>query len=222
MNTTSICLALGIASPFVELAGSFTDLDFEAVKKKPTNTGEVSPSQAFPGWAASQTGRPQPIVIYNTLTLGAGSVILFGTFPGDQDWAHAVISGHYSAGLQTGAYGYASLAQMGTIPVGSRSLLLDTVGDAIEVSLNGSLAPIVRWAEGTTGFGSRYDTYVVDVSALAGQEVELKLSNAPFTQAVFLDNIRFSQVALVPEPSTLALVGIGGALLWAWRRSRAS
>ena len=36
-----------------------------------------------------------------------------------------------------------------------------------------------------------------------------------------MDNIRFSPVALVPEPSTGALLGVGGlALAWAGRRRK--
>lgn len=128
-----------------------------------------------------------------------------------------VISGHYSAGLQGGGLEVAALAQTATIPAESKALLFNAATSGFQVSLNGSLALLIKLGHTATGEFSGYDNSGLDVSALAGQEVELKFATLTFS-SVILDDIRFSPTALVPEPSTYALFGLGLGLLVCSRR----
>ncbi len=223
---------LGLLFAFGLSAGTFTNLNFENARRPlqfldQLNGQIVAASNAFPGWSVSLGGLLQTEVYYNSITLGAGSVDLFGTLPPRPDFFEQVISGRFSAGLQNGN-GFASLSQTGTIPTDSLSLLVDLRRDALQiepnglsVNLNGLPAPMVHLSQTTTVAGLTYDTYGVNVAALAGLETELRFSAAPLTFVVTLDNIRFSPIALpiVPEPSTWALFGVGlGAVLWFGRR----
>lgn len=224
MKTISVLFVLNISIPLLGLAGAFTNLDFERVRQPVTIVGGTPASEAFSGWTALLGGVPQTHVLYNTITVGAGSVDLFSTFPpraGTENSGGQVISGRYTAGLQGGALGEAALAQTGTIPTGSQALLFNSDGAGMKVSLNGSLAPLVNLGRtGSPGLFSGHDIFGVDISELAGKEVALQFSVSPPFGYVRLDDIGFSSVALVPEPATWALAAVGGALLWAWRRGR--
>ena len=102
-----------------------------------------------------------------------------------------------------------------------KAFLVNSDGAGIKVSLNGSSAPLVNLGRtGSLGLFSGYDTHGVDVSGLAGTEVALKFSVSPPFGHVRLDDIRFSPVALVPESSTWALLGVGGVFLLMVARSR--
>ena len=65
--------------------------------------------------------------------------------------------------------------------------------------------------------GAGYDTYALDVTLLASKNTTLTFSSFD-NKAFILDNIRFSPVAVVPEPATWALLGMGGALFWVVRQ----
>ena len=228
MKTRYSIISLLVCGGLSGQAGAFVNLNFENAKRPPVfvdgppSNSQVAIADAFPGWSASLGGRPLATVLYNNLTLGSGSVDLFSTLPPRPEYGADVIAGRHSAGLQNGA-GYAALAQTGTIPVGSRSLLFDSAG-GVQVALNGSLAPLLELGYTTTGEHTGYVTYSADVSALAGQTVELRFTYPPVGLLATFDNIRFSPEALVivPEPSTLALVGFGGLALWMLRGSHRS
>ena len=225
MKLHATLLLLG---PWTAVAGAFTDLDFEAVQHvaltRAVAGGEVAPaSLAFPGWTVLVGGVPQPAVLYNDFTTGSGSVNLFSTFPPDAGYFQP-LAGNYTADLAcgTGPLGKpAALEQTGTIPAGSQTMtFIGSVGQSLSVSLNGSLAPIVDLGHTSTGQFTDYASYGVNVSAWAGQTVQLEFASGnPPAIGGRLDNISFSPVALAPEPSTYALFGFGAAaVLWFRRR----
>ena len=160
------------------------------------------------------------------VSIGSAAIVLQDNTSGDSRFGKftvSLVSGFPPGGIGSGA---ASLAQVGAVPANAKTLLFETetfgtkVGKYTLAYLGGkSLSPVFV-APGLVG---------VDVSAFAGQTAELRFT-APFVpdtifggQTFFpLDNIRFSSVALVPEPSTWAVVGCGGLALWAMRGLRRS
>ena len=216
-----ICCAINTAN-----AGFFTDLNFEVVYSQihfldpPANIGATATS-AFPGWTTLLNGVPQNGCSYNTITTGAAEVALFSTLGPRAGQYGPVLAGNYTAGLEASVIGEsAALEQTGTIPAGSKSLVfIGSIGAGTSVSLNGSLAPLVHLGHMVTGSPGGYDTYGVDVSALAGQTVQLEFST---TTIALLDNLTFSPVALAPEPSTYALTILGGTMLWFVSRRKSS
>ena len=98
-------------------------------------------------------------------------------------------------------------------------MLFDCMGDKFLIGLNGSLAPVIYLGQSTSASGVKFDTFGVNVSSLAGRDVELIFSSSPENAGVIFDNIRFSHDPAVPEPSTYALFGLGAAtLFWSNRR----
>lgn len=116
------------------------------------------------------------------------------------------------------------LFQVGNVPGDARSLLFDAnmLGGSLTVSVGGSLAPIINLGLEPSFFHG----YGVDLTGWSGKTTELRFTINPSAGQfpygnVQLDNIRFSPVALVPEPSVWALFGVGGlALVWAAGRQR--
>jgi hypothetical protein len=114
----------------------------------------------------------------------------------------------------------ASIAQTGFVPLGIQSLEFKAWEWApstsiLSVSFNGNdLSPVV------IGTGANYILYGADLSAFAGQTGQLEFTsvfnnNGP--SWIELDDIGFSTTAVSPEPSIVALGGIGG-LVFAARK----
>ncbi len=119
-----------------------------------------------------------------------------------------------------------SVFQTGDVPSDARSLqFAGNIGpsvDLLHVFLGGQELQLVK--QEPVGFGYRFGA---DVTAWAGKTAELRFTIEPGFQSFFggagLGDIRFSPVALVPEPSTWALLGVGGVLLlWAAKRPPAT
>lgn len=214
---TMFAVGMVVLGPEV-CADPFLNLDFESVKQPislfdPPLNLYAAASDAIPGWTASQNNIPIDTVYYNAVTLGSGSVNLFSTFqPRGTYGAQFVMNGKYAVGLQNG-FGLAALSQTGTIPTGSQTMLFDCMGDKFFVGFDGSLAPVIYLGQSTSASGVKFDTFGVNVSSLAGQDVQLSFSSSPENSGVIFDNIRFSPHPAVPEPSTYALAICGGVMV---------
>jgi hypothetical protein len=209
--------------------GTFQNLDFEGATPGPPITGPIGGADyqpvglALPGWSASIDGTPVTEVLQNDYTLGAASIDIFG--PGWNSVNPGVIGGDYTVLLQTffASEGDVSLWQNGTIPASAQSLQFSawnlSGNGAFTVSFAGhNLSPVVL-SSGQTASGQFYDVYGVNIAQYAGQAGQLEftaLDNNPPGQ-IELDDIAFS-TQVVPEPSPLALTGVGALAFALYRR----
>ncbi len=130
------------------------------------------------------------------------------------------------------------LGQTGDIPAGSQSLRFLYHGDNLKVYVGG-VERLVHFAEsrpsGDPEIGD-LTYYAVDVGPFAGQSVELRFEfrsfgnfpgmdggpviGRPDAKFHVLDDLSFSSLPAVPEPSTWALFGGGAAAMLGWARRR--
>lgn len=190
----------------------FVNLNFESAVIVPQGAPFlVLASKAIPGWT---NGFPSgATIVYDTVSLGAAEVSIHDT--NDPD-GNTPLAGRYSVLLQgqfPGTQG-ASIAQTGQIPPNSQSLTLIGVLGSFQVTFNGQVIPLIG-----IGSGLNYTIYGGDISAFAGQTGELRFT-APGNGAGMFDNIQFSTQP-IPEPSGLALIGMGAFLLGFFRRKAA-
>lgn len=212
-------------------ASGFENLNFENVipgqlRPRPGEEYDrVEIAYALRGWQVYTGDQKEHLVLVNNQFLGsAGAGLLTKLSPNGLDFSTAIIEGNSSALLQAGArlhgegHVSTSILQKGTIPAGSQSLIFNSreFGSPFSVSLNGSMAPVVGLVV-QDPFLQRVNTYGVDVSALGGQDVELKFTVIQGT--IILDNLHFSTTS-VPEPFAPALLGLGTiVLIWNFRSS---
>jgi hypothetical protein len=140
--------------------------------------------------------------------------------PGN-DPGFAPIDGYYSVLLQgTFSSSLPAISQTGLIPAGTQSLFFEAQAgiEGLDVLVGTQSVPITA-----VGTGPNYTLYGATISAWAGQTEQLTFAAQESTAGLnnwVLDDISFSPQA-VPEPSPLALTGIG-AVLFALYRSIAS
>jgi hypothetical protein len=130
------------------------------------------------------------------------NAVLFAPEVGLYGSNSVVISGSFSVSLSGGG----SVSQAGLVPADARFLLFkgrwsDVV--PVLVSLNGQ-----EVAYTTFSTSPNYTAYVADVLAFAGQSATLRFS-ALSSGFYVIDDVEFA----VPEPSALALLGLGGVCL---------
>jgi hypothetical protein len=209
LSTTMVLHVLG--------QGTFQNLDFEWAI--PLGLGYALTSDALPYWSAYPSACPYAeCVLTDTRYMDSAGVSLHDVYSRD----YRPIQGIYSVFLQgpsiyvptNSMYAQSAyIAQSGTIPANSKSLIFDwSPGSIIQVSFNGQIIPLVQ-----LGLYADYNVVGGDISSLVGQYGELRFTAARYMGGV-IDDIRFS-VQPVPEPGTFCLFGLG-AMLLGWRRWR--
>jgi hypothetical protein len=164
-------------------AQGFVNLNFEQASiPNATSPGSLIPiSDGFPGWSGyfvSSTATNQATqAAYDGFSLGGSEISINDTNTGS---GFVPLQGNYSAYLFGGAGGSAVISQIGLVPSGTKSLLIDIQQSAssfnvpFTVSLNGQTINLVSLQTFPT-----YILYGGDVSSFAGLVSTLTLVNPP-------------------------------------------
>ena len=225
-NPLMRCVRVAVAVGAFPALGqsSFQNLDFEsALIDQAQPPGFVSITDALPGWSVYYGTNQQTQVLFNVVEHGGTVVDLLGANGSSLTDSYRSIQGGFSVLLQGGVIGGAvlyptpaSIRQMGLVPVGSHSIMFKAQPEdgTLTVSLGGVTVPYFALST-----GPNYTLYGGDVSAFAGQTVELDLSLSRAPGADYsnlnVDSIEFS-ASTIPEPSVLTLSALGTVLL-TWR-----
>lgn len=196
-----------------------------------------------PGWDSY----PQSGVGYNyTQSFSGLSSLLDTNFRDSHFGANTPVPvvGNYSLGIwppndpiDPGVYDAFFLWQTGDIPSDALSLRFLYHGNDLQVFVGGEVRPLYALPDVPTGDPEIpvFHYYAVDVSPYAGQTVELRFQfrspgyddfgeiprrpGEPNAQSHVLDDLSFSPLPAVPEPSTWALLGLGALSLTLARRT---
>jgi hypothetical protein len=190
----------------------FVNFDFESANLSPVPSGQfggnVSSSDAIPGWLGFIGTTQVSQVLQNNLTLGNASIDILSP-----NWDFGgIIEGQYTVVLQPGFDPFgsghnvsASISQTGFVPANAQSFQFKALASNFSVSLAGQNLSLVM-----LGTGANYTLYGADVSLFAGQNAALTITSlAQNNTANYFDSMLFSTTA-IPEPSTFALVALGG------------
>jgi len=203
--------------------GTFQNLDFEQAYPVFIHGSEYNDAtavSALPYWTATIGGVQQNEIPVNDPSTGAPWVSLLG--PGNPQFGFVPsnpIDANYSVLLQ-GTFESAAISQTGLIPAGTQSLLFKTQSTPaqngpLDFLVGNQSVPLVQ-----VGTGPNYIVYGANLSAWSGQTEELTFL-APSGNVLDnweIDDISFSPTAVTPEPSPLALTGIGALLFALYRR----
>jgi hypothetical protein len=231
--TIAILLSALSAKP----QGAWQNLNFESASVSPSGYqtyGTFVPiGSALPGWTAYLGAGQIAQVGYNSPTLGTATVSLIGPTWNSSDvslFGVGIIDGNYSVVVQAGAVPTndvlnesASIAQNGTVPSTAESLQFEAYAyGSFSVSFAGNVLNPIILSSGVSADGLPYNLYGVNISAWAGQTGQLEFTalDEPYESYLVLDDITFSTNSVVPEPSVLALMVMGG-LAFGARRWRA-
>ena len=224
MKTKAILLIFLIEvgyGPVTHAQGAFQNLDFESAKVAgytPRGYG-IPISAAFPRWSVTSPGYTP--VFYDGASLGGAAISIWDSnittvYPGSH---FTVLDDNFSAILFGGEFGPATLSQTGLVPTYSRSLQM-LVGTyyypslaCFSVSLGGQNIQMIPLAS-----FSNCTLYGGDISSHAGKVETLSLSALTPPSPIIppslfvVDDIEFTP-QIVPEPTTIGLLALGGLLL---------
>jgi hypothetical protein len=199
-------------------AQSFRNLDFEAAGSQtiPANAVWLSWSLAATGWQHAP-GADTFFVYHNppaTNLTQAYSLVDSSSSqwkPLAGNFSLALSSGYYSLAQPNANWVPAEVSQSGVVPNDAVSFRLLAEGD-FQVYINSTRIEMSNL--GGNLFGG-------DVTSFAGQLVNLEIVSAStrLHDPVLIDNLSFSTQA-VPEPSILAVLGLGLAAMFAGRGFR--
>jgi hypothetical protein len=206
-----VCLSY---SHLARAQGTFDNLDFEQANPAVVGPYTVTAASAIPDWIAEIGAAQQTDIKENFFSTGAPEVVLLSA-----NTQQPPLYGDYSI-LLTASSVSASISQTGMIPAGTQSLFFDAQSvpqyGNLAVMIGTQIVPFVPVAT-----EPNYTVYGANISAWAGQTEQLTFSALPVTIALNdweIDDISFSPTAMVPEPSPLALAGIGTVLFAIYRR----
>ena len=216
---------LGTSSSAAFSQNSFENLDFEAGTVTSTSNDHdqddlVNVGTALPGWsvfygntaqAFIQTTQPSAdIASVSLVTKGTTSLAPAGLFSGRR--CVLLQEGFYYAADpgDPRSWATASISQCAMVPCSALSLTFNATPSALQVTFDGNPLALT-----VTSSGAGFDTYACDISPYAGEVGRLCFSNGQ--DSTYLDNILFSSLAVpseVPEPATVALMGLAGLIIW--------
>ena len=212
--------SLLLASTLHLPAASFRNLSFEEgifpFPVTPNTPGfDISVSDALPGWASPALQVSIPV---NLESLGIGYTTLLAWQPERVSLYSFEGQFHLFVSMWPGLEEAFSLSQQGAIPSDTGFIQFMSYGSPWTLSIDGVDIPLtrelVRNHSHPGGRGYRNTGFVGD---FADREVELRLRpvGTNETDRHGIDAIKFLPV---PEPATLALMGLGGLLLLVRRR----
>jgi hypothetical protein len=199
--------------------GTLQNLDFEQADPVFVNGNSgpyVTATSALPYWTPEIGGVPQTQILENVFSLGSPQIVLLtSTSP------QPPLDGDYSV-LLTGSGETASISQTGQIPFGTESLFFEAQKGSGGGG-NGNLTVMIGTQTVSTvpvAFEPNFTLYGANISAWAGDTEQLTFAASPtMGQNTWeIDDISLSTTAVTPEPSALALTGIGGLLFALYRR----
>ena len=171
----------------------------------------------MPGWQLFQGTDPVSLAGYDLYPISLGVASIYDS---NSQGFPAPVSGRYSLGLYPGynalfEYQPFSLVQTGDIGANVQSIRFINYGSPFELRVNGTLIPLsYDFQPGSTNLDMRLANVTGDISAFAGQTVQLKFTTVDMPGSVVngLDGIGLSTQA-APEPAETALFLLGLCLM---------
>lgn len=218
----SISIVIVASSCSVFAQETFQNLNFEEASPVPV-AGGYSAASCLPGWQIFYGSTPVSVIqfYFNGDLSGTQVALCTGAPAIDGNYSVALVGGevqNFGPGGGTTVEA-ATISQTGLIPAGTQSLLFKAAPQGtgqLTVDIGAQSISFTAVAS-----GPNYTLYGANISAWAGQTAALTFSAPgpdPFLDIWELDDISFSPNAVVPEPSPLALTGIGGIVFALYRR----